>query len=204
MPNDALRFAGRILFLTEDATLLRQQLDGTPLSREVVNEIIAGGGPKLVDNISTDEITPGWVCYYYDETLGEYSLVGLRGRVIQRGDIKNGGFDVIVSGQSKGCGSSRETAPYSEVLSGRSPRRREEHREDLRAELPEHRPLTTTDFSVLGRILERGEEIPLDEFTKGLDPISADIVRSGALLLQQEAAGRRDRAAHHHHRRSDR
>jgi 3-isopropylmalate/(R)-2-methylmalate dehydratase large subunit len=181
MPNDALRFAGRILFLTEDATLLRQQLDGTPLSREVVNEIIAGGGPKLVDNISTDEITPGWVCYYYDETLGEYSLIGLRGQVIQRGDIKKGGFDVIVSGQSKGCGSSREQAPYSEVAAGvrlvvaRSI-------EKIYGQNCQNIGLfTTTDFSVLGRILD-GQELPLDAFTEGLDPISADIVRSGGLF----------------------
>jgi len=37
---------------------------------------------------------------------------------VQKDDIKNGGFGVIVSGRSKGCGSSRETAPYSELESG--------------------------------------------------------------------------------------
>jgi 3-isopropylmalate/(R)-2-methylmalate dehydratase large subunit len=73
---------------------------------------------SLVDNISTDELTPGWVCYYYDETLARYCLVGLRGGNIKRDAIKNGGFGVIVSGRSKGCGSSRETAPYSEREAG--------------------------------------------------------------------------------------
>jgi 3-isopropylmalate/(R)-2-methylmalate dehydratase large subunit len=73
---------------------------------------------KLVDNISTDELTPGWVCYYYDETLARYCLVGLRGGNIKQDAIKNGGFSVIVSGVSKGCGSSRETAPYSELKAG--------------------------------------------------------------------------------------
>ena len=38
----------------------------------------------LVNNISTDELTPGWVCYYYDETLARYCLVGLRGGVVQQ------------------------------------------------------------------------------------------------------------------------
>jgi 3-isopropylmalate/(R)-2-methylmalate dehydratase large subunit len=35
--------------------------------------------------------------------------------------------------------------------------------------------LTSTDFGLVPRIA-RGEEIPLEEFTRGLDPISADIV----------------------------
>ena len=45
-------------------------------------------------------------------------MVGLRGGVVKKDAIKNGGFGVIVSGISKGMGSSRETAPYSELKSG--------------------------------------------------------------------------------------
>src|SRR5690348_7670170 len=72
MPRPAtIRFPGRILQLTEDPTLLKQQLAGATLPRDPER--------KLLDNISTDEITPGWVCYYYDDTLAQYSLVGLRG-----------------------------------------------------------------------------------------------------------------------------
>src|SRR4051812_36193691 len=103
-------FPGKILFLTEDSDALKAQLQGKPHAWTPDS--------KLIDNISTDEITPGWVCYYYDETLAEYSLVGLRGNVVQKGEIKQGGFSVIVSGLSKGCGSSRETAPYSELKAG--------------------------------------------------------------------------------------
>ena len=69
----------------------------------------------------TDELTPGWVCYYYDETLARHCLVGLRGGVVKTDAVKNGGFGVIVSGASKGCGSSRETAPYSEPAIPASP-----------------------------------------------------------------------------------
>jgi len=180
-PMSALSFAGRILFLTEDAALLTQQLEGTPLSDAVVDEILAGRGPKLVDNISTDEITPGWVCYHYDETLGEYSLIGLRGQVIGKGALKRGGFDVLVSGQSKGCGSSREQAPYSELAAGvrlvvaRSI-------EKIYGQNCQNIGLfTTTDFSVLAKI-RSGASIPLETFTAGLDPISADIVRAGGLF----------------------
>src|SRR5690606_540684 len=105
-----IRFSGRILYLTEDLDLLKRQLAGEDLDFDPDR--------PLMNNISTDEITPGWVCFYYDETLGEFSMVGLRGGLFERNTLKNGGFDVIVSGTSKGCGSSRETAPYSELTAG--------------------------------------------------------------------------------------
>ena len=108
---DTLTCAGRILFLTDDPAQLKQQLGGMDLPERPAPE-------DLIDNISTDEITPAWVCYYYDETLARYCMVGLRGGNVERDAIKEGGFGIIVSGRSKGCGSSRETAPYSECEAG--------------------------------------------------------------------------------------
>src|SRR5271163_1136527 len=105
-----LRIEGRILYLTEDPSLIEKQLAGETLPHDPDR--------PLLSNISTDEITPGWGCYYYDETLGRYSLVGLRGGKVKPDAVKNGGFTVVVSGMSKGCGSSREQAPYSEVAAG--------------------------------------------------------------------------------------
>src|ERR1022692_3057079 len=105
-----LRIRGRILYLTEDPSFIEKQLHGENLSHDPDR--------PLISNISTDEITPGWVCYYYDETLARYCLVGLRGNHVKQDAIKNGHYDVIVSGISKGCGSSRETAPYSELHAG--------------------------------------------------------------------------------------
>src|SRR5579864_1026540 len=103
----AIQIGGRILYLTADPALLEKQLRG-----ENLPGVAPGEEPSLLSNISTDEITPGWVCYYYDETLARYCLVGLRGGVIKQDSVLKGGFGVIVSGISKGCGSSRETAPY--------------------------------------------------------------------------------------------
>src|SRR5271170_6452935 len=96
----AVTFEGRVLYLTEDAELLQAQLRGerTLGYADVVPEL------PLLSNISTDELTPGWVCYYYDETLARYCLIGLRGGVVEKDAIKGGGFSVIVSGISKGCG----------------------------------------------------------------------------------------------------
>lgn len=173
-----LQFSGRILYLTEDLNLLRTQLEGENLSFDPDR--------KLIDNISTDEITPGWVCFYYDETLGRFSLVGLRGGLFEKDTLKSGGFDVIVSGLSKGCGSSRETAPYSELTAGIRLVIAQSIEKIYGQNCQNIGLLTSTDFSLLPRIA-RGEEIALDEFTKGLDPISADIVRYGGLFEYNKA-----------------
>jgi 3-isopropylmalate/(R)-2-methylmalate dehydratase large subunit len=173
---------GRILYLTADTALIERQLRG----ENFLSGTAVESGAALVSNISTDEITPGWVCYYYDETLARYCLVGLRGGVIQTDDVKKGGFGVIVSGRSKGCGSSRETAPYSELACGVKLVVAESIEKIYRQNAQNIGLLTSTDFRLLPRI-ERGEEIPMDEFTRGLDPISAAIVEHGGLFAYNRA-----------------
>lgn len=176
---DKIRLSGRVLYLTEDQDLLARQLrDGLSLPPDADR--------ALINNISTDEITPGWVCFYYDETLGEYCLVGLRGGAIRHLSVKGGGFEVIVSGQSKGCGSSRETAPYSELTAGIRLVVARSIEKIYGQNCQNIGLLTTTDFSILDRI-HRGEEIPLAEFTRGLDPISAAIVEHGGLFSYNRA-----------------
>jgi 3-isopropylmalate/(R)-2-methylmalate dehydratase large subunit len=171
-------FPGRVLFLTEDPALLEAQLGGKDV----------GFDPErpLIGNISTDEITPGWVCYYYDETLGRYSLVGLRGGKFKPDALKNGGFSVVVSGISKGCGSSREQAPYSEVAAGVRLVVAKSIEKIYRQNAQNIGLLTSTDLSLVPRILA-GEAIPIAEFTKGLDPISAAIVEHGGLFAYNKA-----------------
>ncbi len=170
---ERIPFNGRILFLTEDLELLKKQLDGADLDFDPTR--------KLIDNISTDEITPGWVCFYYDETLGRYSMVGLRGGLFEKDTLKKGGFSVIVSGDSKGCGSSRETAPYSEKTAGIELVIAKSIEKIYGQNCQNIGLLTSTNLSLIPRIL-KGEEIELSMFTEGLDPISAEIVRSGGLF----------------------
>jgi 3-isopropylmalate/(R)-2-methylmalate dehydratase large subunit len=172
--------ARRILYVAADAELLKKQLAGSDLTDDEQKNL------KLVDNISTDELTPGWVCYYYDETLARYCLVGLRGNVVERDAIKNGGFGVIVSGRSKGCGSSRETAPYSERESGIQIVVAESIEKIYGQNCQNIGLLTTTDFAIIDRV-RSGEEIPIAEFTKGLDRISADVVEFGGLFAYNKA-----------------
>lgn len=174
----SVRIQGRILYLTRDSTLLRRQLDGEDIEWDESIE--------LIDNISTDEITPGWVCYYYDETLADYCLVGLRGGVVQKNDIKRGGFGVIVSGQSKGCGSSRETAPFSEREAGAQLIVAKSIEKIYGQNCQNIGLLWTTDFSILDRV-RRGEEIGIREFTRGLDEISTQVVEHGGLFAYNKA-----------------
>src|SRR3989440_3091131 len=174
-----IKFDGRILFLTEDTTLIRRQLEaGENLDYD----------PKqpLMNNISTDEITPGWVCFYYDETLGQYVYVGMREQAVKKDEVKNGGFRVVVSGLSKGCGSSRETAPYSEKWAGIELVIAQTIEKIYGQNSQNIGLLTSTDFGLIERI-RRGEEIALEEFTKGLDPISRDIVEYGGLFNYNQA-----------------
>jgi 3-isopropylmalate/(R)-2-methylmalate dehydratase large subunit len=185
MTNSArtVTFPGRILYLTEDPALLEAQLAGTDLEFEAER--------PLLGNISTDEITPGWVCYYFDETLGRYSLVGLRGGKVKPDALKAGGFSVVVSGISKGCGSSREQAPYSEVAAGVKLVVAKSIEKIYRQNAQNIGLLTSTDLSLLPRI-RRGEAIGIEEFTRGLDPISAGIVEHGGLFAynKERLAGR--------------
>ncbi len=175
----SVKVRGKILWLTSDGDALARQLAGEPLAARPEPE-------ALIDNISTDEITPGWVCYYYDETLARYCLVGLRGGMVERDAIKRGGFGVVVSGRSKGCGSSRETAPYSEREAGVQIVVARNLEKIYKQNCQNIGLLTTTDFAIIDRV-ERGEDIPIAEFTKGLDRISADVVEYGGLFNYNKA-----------------
>ena len=70
MLSDPISFPGRILFLTENPEGIFCQLKGEDLEPADV-------GP-LRDQISTDEITPAFICYHYDERLGDFPYLGLK------------------------------------------------------------------------------------------------------------------------------
>ena len=175
MPERTVKISGRILFLTEDPELIRRQLAGEDLAWDP--------SIPLRDDISTDEITPGWTCYYFDERLGEYPYVGLtcRGeKPIGKGDVRKGGFAVCVSGKRRGKGSSREQSPYAEKCAGIRLVLAENIERIYRQNCQNLGVLTSTDFGLLARI-RRGEEIPLSEFSKDSDEITREIVERGGL-----------------------
>jgi 3-isopropylmalate/(R)-2-methylmalate dehydratase large subunit len=167
---------GRLLFLTEDAGLVRRQLEGQDLDWRP--------GITLRDNISTDEITPAYICYYYDDTLGDFPYLGLKcGEEfpITRGSVKRGGFVASVSGKRRGKGSSREQSPYAEMCAGIKLVIAENIERIYRENCQNLGVLTTTDFSMIEKV-RRGEAIPLSAFTAGEGEITRGIIEYGGLF----------------------
>ena len=173
-----LRFAGRVLYLVDDAELMRRQLNGEDL------ELTPALRSKLRDQISTDEITPAYICYYFDETLGEFPYLGLRASgefPVARGLVRKGGFVCSVSGKRRGKGSSREQSPYAELMAGIVVVIAENIERIYNENCQNLGMLTSTDFSLIERI-RRGEEIDLSAFTEGVDTITKEIIEYGGLF----------------------
>src|SRR6059036_3518816 len=176
MRDANVRLNGRILYLSEDPAFVRAQLAG--------NHPVWTPEMKLRDDISTDEITPAYICYYYDETLGEFPYLGLKCRdefPISRGSVKGGGFVAAVSGKRRGKGSSREQSPYAEMCAGIKLVVAESIERIYRENCQNLGVLTTTDFSILDKV-RRGESIPLAVFTAGEGEITRGIIEYGGLF----------------------
>ena len=87
----------RILFLTKDLELIRKQLyEGLDLRMEDISV------DDLLDDINTDVMTPAWVCFDHDPAaIAENAYAGLMHegrRVLEKGALIEGEFEVIVSG----------------------------------------------------------------------------------------------------------
>jgi 3-isopropylmalate/(R)-2-methylmalate dehydratase large subunit len=178
---DRVRLRGRILFLTEDPELIRRQLAGWDMPWDTANP---AANPKLRDDISTDEITPAHICFFFDETLGEFPYTGLKcgGELpIKRGDVKRGGFVAAVSGKRRGKGSSREQSPYAERSAGIQLVIAENIERIYQQNCQNLGVLTSTNFGLIEKI-RAGAEIPLSEFTQGQDDITRQIIEYGGLF----------------------
>ena len=182
---DTFRLQGRILYLLNDTERVRAQLfDGQDVTLD--DEL----RERLRDQISTDEITPAYICYFFDETLGEFPYLGLRTTnretgdtdyPVERGSVKDGGFVCSVAGKRRGKGSSREQSPYAELMAGIKVVVAESIERIYNENCQNLGILTTTDFSIIERI-RAGEEIALSEFTEGKDDITRQIIEYGGLF----------------------
>jgi 3-benzylmalate isomerase len=176
-----VKLQGRILFLTEDPELIKRQLAGWDMPWDTKNP---ANNPKLRDDISTDEITPAHICFYFDETLGEFPYFGLKAgneTPIKRGDVKRGGFVACVSGKRRGKGSSREHSPYAELKAGIRLVIAENIERIYKQNCQNLGLLTSTDFGMIDKI-RNGEEIPIDAFTQGEDEITRQVIEYGGLF----------------------
>ena len=169
----------RVLFLTKDPELIRRQLRGE-LDLQMKDLRVA----DLLDDINTDAMTPAWACFDYrpeDIARNAYSGIMVSGeRLFPQDSLRDGNFEIIVSGQRKGVGSSRETAVQAEKWSG--------IRIAIAASFaPIHarnnisQGVLMGDHAMLLR-LQAGENIPLSEFAKGCDPITRKVIEYGGLF----------------------
>src|SRR5256885_245194 len=177
----------RVLFLTKDPELIRRQLRG-----ELDLQMKDLSVDDLLDDINTDAMTPAWVCFdYKPEDIARNAYAGLivgGERLIPPDALRNGNFEVIVSGYRKGVGSSREQATQSEVFSG--------IRIAVAASFaPIHagnninQGLLMANHDMLIR-LQAGEGISLDELAQGYDAISQLIIKAGGLFPFAKAVAR--------------
>src|SRR5262249_18907644 len=177
----SVKLSGRILFLTEDPELIRRQLAGEDLPWDTNHP---ANNPRLRDDISTDEITPAHICFFFDETLGEFPYTGLKcgnELPIKRTDVKKGGFVGAVSGKRRGKGSSREQSPYAELSAGIKLVIAENIERIYKQNCQNLGVLTSTDFSLIDSI-RCGEDIPLEVFMRGEDEITRQVIEYGGLF----------------------
>lgn len=169
----------RVLFLTKDLGLIKRQLyDGLDLKMSDLSP------EDLLDDINTDVMTPAWVCFDHEPSeIAKNAYAGLMQdgmRVFNEKALINGNFEIIVSGQRKGTGSSRETAAQCERWAG------------IRiviassfAPIHERNNINLGqlmgDYEMLNR-LQNGESISLDEFTSKYDPVTKLIIECGGLF----------------------
>ena len=183
--STTLKFDGRILYLLDDAELVKAQLYEDK-DIDLTSELKG----RLRDQISTDEITPAYICFFYDETLGDFPYLGLRTTnqttgdpeyLVERNAVRNGGFVCSVAGKRRGKGSSREASPYAELHAGIQVVVAESIERIYNENCQNLGVLATSDFSMIDRI-KAGDEIQLSEFTEGKDEITRQIIEYGGLF----------------------
>lgn len=105
MTYEYLDLTGRVLFLTQNPDDIKRQLQGESLDHIPTPA-------ELRNDITTDGIIPPRFTSRQvgASGLGLHLLRGLNDVDIYEGEIKNGGFDVLVVGENFGSGSSREHA----------------------------------------------------------------------------------------------
>ena len=169
----------RVLFLTKDPALIRSQLEGE-LDLRMEDLDVA----DLLDDINTDAMTPAWACFNHrPEDIAVHAYAGLvvdGERLFEDRALLDGGFEVIVSGERKGVGSSRETAVQAEKWSGIRVAIADSFA-PIHARNNINQGVLMAGHDVLVR-LQAGEEVPLDAFLEGYDPITRLIVEHGGLF----------------------
>src|SRR5215475_14284618 len=178
---ESIQLRGRPLFLTADAAFLKTQFRGESLNP-------APSPDQLYSHVSTDAIIKANPdCYYYDDRLGTLVLRSLgRGDLIKPGEIRNGGFGMILAGEGWGEGSSREVAALALLYAGIgivfAPSIAPIHRQNL----INNGAFPITDL-VLARRLAARERVSIEKISAKFDDLTRQVMRYGGLFRYMEA-----------------
>src|SRR5215470_14343901 len=173
---EAIQLAGRPLYLTADAALLKKQFRGETISPPPpVN--------GLYSHVSTDAIIKANPdCYYYDDRLGTLVLRSLgNGGFVEPSDIRSGGFGMLLAGEGWGEGSSREVAALALLYAGVgivfAPSIAPIHRQNL----INNGMFPITDLALARRVAAR-ERVDIDEISGKFDDLTRRVMRDGGLF----------------------
>jgi 3-isopropylmalate/(R)-2-methylmalate dehydratase large subunit len=145
----------------------------------------------LYGHVSTDAIIKANPdCYYYDDRLGTLVLRSLgNGGLIAPGDIRRGGFGMILAGDGWGEGSSREVAALALLYAGIgivfAPSIAPIHKQNLL----NNGMFPIIDLSLARRLVAH-ELVHVDEVLAEFDDLSRQVVRYGGLFRFMEARAR--------------
>jgi 3-isopropylmalate/(R)-2-methylmalate dehydratase large subunit len=165
---------GRMLHLVDDARAVAAQLAGEDLAPD--------HGKSYAYGVNTDLMISGRACTlgYTGEILGPWFLENFL-EVVKEGDVKRGGFQVVVGGHAYGSGSSREVAVVAHQGAGIELVVAQSFQRIFQENMVYSGMPFTTDFTVLDR-LNRGEDVDLGELVADLPPFFRQVTEAGGLL----------------------
>jgi len=168
-----MKLTGRVLYLTEDPTLLLSQLQGQDLDWQ---------GQALRYGVNTDAMISGAACTlgYTPEVLGPWFLDSFQ-EVVTKDGVLEGGFQVIVGGDAYGSGSSREVAVVAHQGAGIELVVARSFQRIFQENMVYGGMPFSTDFGVVER-LKASEDIALTELYDALPPFFRQVAHAGGLL----------------------
>ena len=168
-----MKLSGRVLYLTDDASQLRAQLDGADL---------AWTGQPLAFGVNTDAMISGQACTlgYTGEILGPYFLENYK-ETVRKSDVAQGGFQVVVGGDAYGTGSSREVAVVAHQGAGVALVVARSFQRIFQENMVYGGMPFTTDLRVVER-LQAGDDVDLDGLRADLPPFFKQVAEVGGLL----------------------
>lgn len=168
-----MKLTGRVLYLTDDGEAIRHQLDGLNLT---------WAAQPLHYGVNTDLMISGAACTlgYTGAILGTWFLENFK-ETVQKDDVLNGGFQVIVGGDAYGSGSSREVAVVAHQGAGIELVVARSFQRIFQENMVYGGMPFTTDLDVVDR-LKAGEDVDVRGFFAALPPFFRQVAVDGGLL----------------------